>query len=128
MPRMTAKYKAAREVVQKILSQSERADLFGVDGETLYRALHERGYAWDNKEGKWVEVDSDFSGGYDSVFELPGGQPSGVYHLRIMAHPADIPAVLEQLQHLRIGNISDLYPNRKGKGVRIYLSCSLKGK
>lgn len=128
MPRMTAKYTAAREVARKILSQHERAELFGADGESLYRALHERGYAWDNKQGQWVEVDSDFSGGYDSVFELPGGKASGVYHIRIMAHPDDIPAVLEQLQHLRIGKTSDLYPNRKGKGVRVYLNGTLKGK
>ncbi len=120
--RRTAKYVGACELALRLKVPIG-------EHETLYAALFERGYMW--ADGEWQELSEEsreFRGSLDSIFALPDGSPSGVYRLRVMAHPEEIDQIVALLKkRLNIGEVSDKYPNRKGPGVRVYLTAK-KGK
>jgi hypothetical protein len=96
----------------------------------LYAALASAGYAWNSASGKWekskrpIRTDGTAS---QSIFSDDDNQPSGVYRLRVMAHPDEVDNIVRNFQR-QIGGVvevSDHYPNRKGGGVRVYLTCKV---
>lgn len=123
--KLTAKLKAAVEA-------AERVNLAGrysmATAEQMYEALIGLGMAWDAKAGTWaaskrpIRADGVES---KSIFSDDNNQPSGVYRLRVMAHPAELAGIVADLRKkLTVIEISEKeYPNRRGEGVRIYLTC-----
>ncbi len=114
--RRTAKYVKAIDAVSKanlVIGDRGQAE--------VYQLLEENGWYW--VDGEWTKHRPQ-----TSLFETGGDQAAGtgLFNLRVMAHPDDIPKVMALLRpHLSIWNESDLYPNRKGPGVRLYLNCKL---
>lgn len=91
------------------------------ENEALYQLLESQKQIWDHKQGLWAE-------GTKSMFG--DDSPSGVIRLRVMAHPQDVNQAVNtiaQQNNLKIIEQSDLYPNRRGSGVRVYLTCVLGG-
>jgi hypothetical protein len=84
----------------------------------------------------WHEGDANsrakgqFSG---SIFEDADGLPIGVFKLRVMANDAEIAGVCAEISRaivnagISVIEVSDKsYPNRRGSGVRVYLTCKRK--
>lgn len=123
--RNTAKYSRALETARTVL---EAAELRKVKGEnaTLYDALEQRGYFWDAENAAWLDFQKS-----TSLFESDSGLPTGTFRLRLMAHPGDMDRLLDVVgaalaaQNCEISEVSSRYPNRRGPGVRVYLSCQL---
>ncbi len=114
MARQTAKYVAGLETYNKV--EKKRGTL---PHEMLYAQLASMGYVWDSGIGKWQK-------GSTSLFRDSEGLPSGVVRVRIMAHPSEIaPTITRLKQSLNVIEESDLYENRKGVGVRCYLTVKL---
>ncbi len=113
----TQKYLAGLETAGKIGLVTGRK----IENAELFDMLQLRGWFW--VDGEWTDQRPQ-----TSIFES-GGQdalPTGVYRLRIMAHPDDVDKVVKLLgRHLKITDVSDPYPNRKGPGVRVYVEGKL---
>lgn len=89
-----------------------------MDNDTLYGRLEAAGYIWDSKLKHWKR-------GSKSMFKDADGDASGVIRFRFMGHPDDvhhtIKAIKDSLPHfLRLVEVSEEYPNRRGAGVRVY--------
>jgi len=84
----------------------------------LYRLLESKKHIWDHKQGEWIEGSKSMFGDDEST---------GVARLRIMAHPHDVQQAIQYLRgtNFRIVDISEEYPNRRGSGVRVYITCML---
>jgi hypothetical protein len=112
MPRMTDKYIKALSVLRK---KSKPAH------EELYQEMSDKGYIWENSQWKQGVAKST------SIFESDYGNPTGIIHIRLMAHPDDITNALTQIvPNYNVSEVSNPYPNRKGKGVRVYITATLK--
>lgn len=116
--RRTRKYLAARKAAFDngiVTTNDEHA--------TLYDALQKQGFNWDSKLGTWSK-DNAWQG---SAFQDAHDQPTGVFKVRVMGHPAEIDAfVQEEIAALkqrgrRVISISETYQNRRGVGVRVYI-------
>ncbi|MEO1440282.1 MAG: hypothetical protein AAFV33_07745, partial [Chloroflexota bacterium] len=94
----------------------------------LYDALVSKGYNWDGKSKTWSE-NNPFLG---SAFEDYTGEATGHIKLRVMTHPDEqhriITIICRELRRANINiiEVSELYPNRKGVGVRTYITGELK--
>ncbi len=113
--RKTRKYVAAKKRLRELKIRTHKRE-----NADIYALLESHRQIWDNKSGKWIE-------GTKSMFG--DEQPSGIVRIRVMSHPADVQrAVTEIKQHaqLKVVEVSDEYPNRRGIGVRVYLTCMLK--
>lgn len=123
--KLTAKRKAALEAAK--VAGINPAKL---DSEALYEALEAEGYFWYPKAGAFKAEAKQ-----TSEFELPDGTPTGVFKIRLMAHPAKLPALVKRLEiaisEYGIGQITEVsektYPNRAGAGERQYLSGKMGG-
>lgn len=110
----TKKYVAAKKKLRELklrTSKKENAD--------IYQLLESKQYIWGGKAGKWVE-------GTKSMFG--DTQPSGIVRIRVMSHPQGVQIAVKRIaQHnqLKVIEVSDEYPNRRGTGVRVYLTCML---
>lgn len=128
--RQTAKFKAAHALVQKLCQGNAKRlkSLLTMDHETLYETLLED-YSYIYDQGAWqqlTEEERSFRGGYASMFANRDGSASGVFALRIMAHPDDVPQLTKLLEkHFTLGRLTDPYPNRGGDGVRFYVTGRL---
>jgi hypothetical protein len=126
--KQTAKYKAALKVAPNVL---EPAELGRVRHENapLYDALEKRGWFWSADEGQWSDAKQS-----NSMFADDAGLPTGVVRLRLMAHPGDMDQVMELVakgldsQGVTTIETSNVYPNRRGAGLRVYLTCKLPAK
>lgn len=124
--RQTAKYNAARSAAHDAGIITARIQ----DSIQLYAALAECGYAWDSKAGIWEKSNRPINASgtaSKSIFSDDDNLPSGVYRLRVMAHPDEVDEIVRNFQR-QIGGVvevSDHYPNRKGGGVRVYLTCKV---
>jgi|GEM_PF-2879672 len=113
--RRTRKYVAAKKRLRELkirTSKRENAD--------IYRLLESKKQIWDAKLGKWIEGTKSMFGDDES---------SGIVRLRVMAHGADVQRAVSQIKRelgVKVIEVSDEYPNRKGTGVRVYLTCMLK--
>lgn len=91
--------------------------------EMLYEELAAAGYWWDSGAGEWKEGKPPST----SIFENDDDLPTGVIRLRVMGHPSDMAkAVATARLSYKVADVSDPYPNRKGPGVRVYITCTLK--
>jgi hypothetical protein len=129
--RQTAKFVAAQALIRTLYKGNAKKlkSFLTMDHETLYESLHDEYYVWERKLNTWVQLTADereFSGGYGSRYTDRDDQPSGIFDLRITAHPQDAHQVAELLRkHINIGRLTDPYPNRGGDGVRFYVTAKL---
>lgn len=129
MAKMTAKFSAAWNLFSKLVpGDARKLDPHKVDGQLIYERLHDLAWVWDHHDGEWVKIDPqdmEFLP-FGSLFVDKDGDPTGIFRLRVMAHPEQIDEVVAKLrENLKVGEVSDHYPNRKGVGVRVYLTCKL---
>jgi hypothetical protein len=126
--RQTVKYKMAVAQMRLLgLGKASKVISSAVPHETLYSQLEGVGYWWDANAAQWKKGDEDdrakgrFSG---SIFEYSDGMPSGVFRLRVMAHPNEMDAVCAEVcARLNVIEVSKPYDNRKGAGQRVYILC-----
>lgn len=120
MARMTKKYSVGVALAKAKGLIKPREVL---DHDTLYGVLERAAYHWDSGSGEWLEgkpAPSSMFGDDD--------EGSGIYRIRAMAHPGEIdPFVRKIVESLkasgyRVGEISGQYPNRRGVGVRVYIT------
>lgn len=114
---------------------SNQKALATVGHEDLYAALEKVGWWWDAKGGKWQKDDGSarakgrFSG---SIFEDGEGLPTGVFRLRVMMSPGEGTEIMTEVSEALTGRgisvleVSDVYRNHKGPGVRMYMTCKRK--
>lgn len=94
------------------------------DNDSLYEELEAQGHFWDADTGEWSQVRKS-----TSIFQSDEGAPTGEFRLRVMAHPGEMDSILEMaVQALRgagcaVTEVSGQYPNRKGPGVRVYVTA-----
>ena len=117
--RQTQKYLAGLKRLRELNGPSKgRPKTY--ENDELYQLLESQKQIWDHKTGTWAE-------GTKSMFGDESA--SGVFRLRIMAHPDEIrqavSAVAKQ-KNFAVIEQSELYANRRGSGVRIYLTCVFK--
>jgi len=124
----TAKFTAGLKVASKAGGKGF------TDNESLYAWLAGNNYAWDSSTGEWTKTNRPVSAsGVEkrSMFSDEQNAASGLVRLRLMSHPGDMERFLEIVVEaldtyaVRIEDISDQYPNRKGEGVRVYCTCIL---
>ena len=126
--RQTVKYKMA-VARMRLLAPGKVSKVITkpIPHEELYSQLEKAGYWWNAKASQWKQAEEDdrakgrFSG---SIFEYPDGMPSGVFRLRVMAHPNEIEQVISEVcARLNVIEVSKPYDNRKGAGQRVYVLC-----
>lgn len=106
-----------------ILEGSRMNQLQRKDSEALYSALESLGYWWDSSAGEWKKGKPPST----SMFKDDEGEPTGVIRLRLMGHPDDMPVAIEAARRCyKVSDVSDHYSNRKGPGVRVYITALLK--
>jgi hypothetical protein len=126
--KQTAKYKAALKVAPSVLSPVEVAHLRH-ENAPLYDALEKSGWFWSADDGQWSEHKHS-----NSMFADDAGDPSGVVRMRLMAHPGDMDQFMELIakaldsQGIATIETSNVYPNRRGAGLRVYVTCKLPRK
>ena len=122
MARKTRKYNAAMATVR-----SNKITLKKRDHESVYEALNSANFFWNAKSGTWEHKKHAPS---TSVFRADDGTPTGIVKIRVMAHPDDVEHAIVRLKNtpgIRIIEISEkAYKNRKGTGVRYYLTAILE--
>lgn len=92
--------------------------------EDLYQLLENYGFWWDAKNGEWTNRKQPSN----SIFKTDDDVASGVIRLRVMAHPDDVDhtvALVKKTIGMRVIEVSEPYDNRRGSGVRVYLTCVL---
>lgn len=127
--RKTAKLDAAVKALIKLNLYHGRTF---ASADALYATLSQNGYGWDAATGEWVKTarEVDAKGRIRlSMFTDEDNMPSGVYRLRVMGHPDEIEAIVRSLKEkLIVTDVSEYaYPNRKGQGVWVYLTCRVLG-
>lgn len=117
----TAKYNAAVKTAAKVLPGEG-----GWDNATLYDHLEKKGWFWNAESGEWEDFRRS-----TSMFESDAGLPTGEFRLRLMCHPGDLDRLLELVNEaldtygVAISEQSNPYPNRRGPGIRCYLTGKL---
>lgn len=95
--------------------------------EKVYAALAAAGWVWNAEAGKWLNTPKG-STLPDSMFIDNDGLPSGVYRLRIRAHPDEIDAALREvvrpLEHLVV-ETSKVEMDDSGVSCRVYVTLKL---
>ena len=116
----TKTYQAASQKYYEI----EKAVAVKFDNDELYAYLERKGFWWNADTGEWCKGNKPST----SIFKTDDDVASGVIRLRVMAHPDDVENAVKLAKKtpgMRVIDISDPYPNRKGAGVRIYLTAVL---
>lgn len=129
-PRKTWKYQKGQETL-KLLGDGSKGLIKRIPNhDDLYAALEQRGYYWNNHDQQWQQDEhargkGKFSG---SMFENADGLPSGYYRLRVMCHPGEVADVCAEVtKYLHVIEVSErAYKNRRGAGVRVYITCKRK--
>jgi hypothetical protein len=114
--RKTAKYTAGLKKAQDLKLK------LAMEHDALYKGLQEAGYHWDSDSQKWEEGKPQSTSMFASDDD---DTPSGVVRLRVMAHPKEIAQVVtlaKKTPGMRCIDVSGEYPNRRGIGVRVYLT------
>lgn len=120
--RKTAKYTAGQKLARTLKIKSTLAH------EKLYQAIESAGYHWDSDNQVWQEGKAQSTSMFASDDD---DTPSGVVRLRVMAHPkeiAQVVALAKKTPGMRCIETSGEYPNRRGIGVRVYLTFVMDGK
>lgn len=125
--RHTAKLKAALRLAARLkLSEVD-------DAAEIYRILASRSYAWDADARQWHQTTRQVDDTGRERTSIFGDEDvaSGLVRVRLMAHPAEMDRFTEIMMEaldtygLRITDVSNPDPNRKGVGVRVYMTCHL---
>lgn len=120
--RRTAKYTQGVKVLRE-LGES----FIGLDNEKVNGQLEEKGYYWDAEQSQWIKGNPPST----SIFETDEGLGTGTFRLRVMAHPSDLTNTLKALRTafqqagIQVEDVSKEYPNRRGRGVRVYITAKL---
>jgi hypothetical protein len=117
--RRTKKYKKALQFAREKGIDVPRR----IDNAHLYEKLQKRGFWWSSRESTWNDTPQPSN----SVFAetVQGNEPSGVVKIRVMAHPDEVDEFVRRVQQapgVKIFEVSNHYQNRKGVGVRVYLT------
>lgn len=120
--RQTKKFVAARRKALELqLPWMEKSQ------DEVYEALARTGYVWDADGGRWYKSVKG-STMPDSMFIDDGGQPSGLYRLRVRAHPDEIDAalasVIRPLEQLVV-ETSAVEMDEGGVSCRVYVTLRL---
>lgn len=117
MTRRTKKYNAARLKATELNNDI-------IDRVELYQYLQFAGYNWNGKSGTWSK-DNPRAG---SVFEDHRGNATGSIKIRLMAHPDELPDMINDICDALLSygyrvyqTSNETYQNRKGVGHRAYL-------
>lgn len=103
--------------------KGNRARVETQDSESLYAMLETMGYWWDSSAGAWKKGNPPST----SIFKDDEGAPTGIINIRLMGHPDDMPDAIEAAKvAYQVSQVSGQYPNRKGPGVRVYITALLK--
>lgn len=134
--RQTRKLVAAQQTLKALSSGEHGLMKWNASHEDLYALLERAGYYWDSSDQQWHKGDAQsrargqFSG---SIFEDEDGLPTGVFKVRLMANGNEIAPVSADVSRalvdagMSVIDVSDkAYPNRRGSGVRVYLTCKRK--
>lgn len=114
--RKTAKYTAALEKAKALKLK------LAMEHDALYKGLEAAGYHWDSDAQQWQEGKPQSTSMFASEDD---DTPSGVVRFRVMAHPKEIAQAVtlaKRTPGLRCIETSGEYPNRRGVGVRVYLT------
>lgn len=120
--RQTAKYKAALTLLR---SKGVKIAA-GASHETVYDTLEAENYWWDAGAQQWSDAPKPSTSMFSD--DAAGSIPSGVVNLRVMTHPDESDSVVARLVELledddfEMISQSGQYENRKGIGVRVYLT------
>jgi len=119
--------KTKKFVAGVVAAKSSGLGLIWSSNEELYEALEDDNFYWKAKAGEWQQLEHKPS---TSVFQADDGTPTGIVKIRVMAHPDDVQKAVQKIKAtngLRVIEISEkTYPNRKGTGVRIYVTALLQ--
>lgn len=97
-------------------------ELSNKDSDTLYTTLESSGYWWNATDGEWQKGKPPST----SIFKDDDGVSTGIVRIRLMGHPDDMPdAIASAKKCFEVAEVSALYPNRKGPGVRVYITALL---
>jgi len=115
---MTIKYSAAIRLAYSLRIDSSE------DRNTLYDELAKRGYMWDSKQARWVEL-----------VDEPANPPSRLVNIRVWADMDSVEQVADDLARamqrsgLRLEKRSQVYPCRPPQQLegRIYLVFARSG-
>lgn len=122
----TAKFLAALKVAPDVISDAQMSLLARGGNAGLYDALETAGRFWNAESGQWEDFKRS-----TSMFADDDGLATGQVRLRLMAHPKDIQRLKEVLTEaldtygVTITDTSNEYPNRRGVGVRVYMTGQL---
>lgn len=117
----TKKY---QEALKAYISETRQALHTKTDNAELYEWLESRRWWWGASEGEWQKGNKPSN----SIFKTDDDVASGVIRLRVMAHPDDVENAVKLAKKapgMRVIEVSKPYPNRKGAGVRVYLTAVL---
>lgn len=95
--------------------------------EGLYKQLAQAGFVWDADGGRWRKSVKG-STMPDSMFIDDEGKPSGLYRLRVRAHPDEIDAALgEVVRRLEqfVVETSGVEMDEGGVSCRVYVTLRL---
>jgi hypothetical protein len=130
--RQTKKLIEAQKAIKGLPSGERGLMKRNPNQEDYYSILEKAGYWWDSRDQQWHKGDDNaraqgkFSG---SIFEDGDGLPTGVFRLRVMVNPNEAADVCAEISRalvahgMSIVEVSDPYPNRRGVGIRIYMTC-----
>jgi len=122
----TAKFVAALNHARKVLPDSDVMIRSTFDNARLYDELEKAGHFWNAESGQLEDFKRS-----TSMFENDDSLPTGVVRLRLMSHPGDMDRTAEIVREaldtygLKITEVSNKYPNRRGVGVRVYMTGQL---
>lgn len=123
--RNTRKYRCALDAARALFPGPDFQRITR-ENDTLYDALEKRGYFWEAESSTWTNRPKS-----SSIFTSDDGLPTGEFRIRVMAHPAELEEVVEAVREglhqrgVRITEVSNIYPNQHGPGVRIYLTAQI---
>lgn len=119
MARMTEKMREARRValVENLPAATENAE--------QYKILERAGYTWHKGEWDKREKAERLRTKSGSQFTDIDGRASGLIRLRVMGHPEDVHNAIHYVKdnNWRVLDVSEPYENRRGDGVRVYITC-----
>jgi len=118
--KMTARRVAAIETLKK---EGANRNFLSKDSDVLYDHLTTLGYWWDSSAGEWKKGKAPST----SIFKDDDDLPTGIIRLRLMGHPDDMEAGIAAARRAYdVAEVSGQYPNRKGSGVRVYITAKLQ--
>lgn len=127
--RQTAKYTAGIATARKLGGKVAAGKTTHA---ALYDSLDAAGYWWDAGAKQWTDAPKPSTSMFSD--DAAGSIPSGVVNIRVMTHPDESDRTVDRLLELledddyEVITRSGKYENRKGVGVRVYLTVKKGGR